>query len=389
MGVAARVNKKRIWGRWVSIGIAAVLLGGLFVNGQTAVNAQEGARTSNAQVSAQPTAKPGIKQETKKVKVGNKSFTVQTVRIPKGTPVTVRLVKNPVGSTEAFASIVKNYRAEAAINGAFFEAYGGPPDPYGMLIANGELIHKGGYGTTIGFKKDGTAIMDSLRATLTGTVVSPEGKSMGWYATFLNRVPAEGSSTSILFTPARGSKVGFTGGIAVTVDDGKVVKNEVNANAVIPDNGFVLVFTGTQKSTAERFAIGSEVNLQLTYKDAQDQPLPEWEDVVTGAGAGPRLVKDSKVALNAAEEGFNDSKILTASAARSGIAIMQDGSIMLATVPGATMKQWADIMKALGAKQAMNLDGGASSAMYSGGKIVTPAGRLLSNTLVFGSSLNK
>lgn len=364
-------------------------MGGLFVNGQTAVNAQEGARTSNAQVSAQPTAKPGIKQETKKVKVGNKSFTVQTVRIPKGTPVTVGLAKNQVGSTEAFASIVKNYRAEAAINGAFFEAYGGPPDPYGMLIANGELIHKGGYGTTIGFKKDGTAIMDSLRATLTGTVVSPEGKSMGWYATFLNRVPVEGSSTSILFNPARGSKVGFTGGIAVTVDDGKVVKNEVNANAAIPDNGFVLVFTGTQKSTAERFAIGSEVNLQLTYKDAQDQPLPEWEDIVTGVGAGPRLVKDSKVALNAAEEGFNDSKILTASAARSGLAIMQDGSIMLATVPGATMKQWADIMKALGAKQAMNLDGGASSAMYSGGKIVTPAGRLLSNTLVFGSSLNK
>ncbi|WP_033404150.1 phosphodiester glycosidase family protein [Paenibacillus fonticola] len=383
------MNKKRIWMRWVSIGIAGVLLGGLFVNGQTAVNAQEGARTSNAQVSAQPTAKPGIKQETKKVKVGNKSFTVQTVRIPKGTPVTVGLAKNQVGSTEAFASIVKNYRAEAAINGAFFEAYGGPPDPYGMLIANGELIHKGGYGTTIGFKKDGTAIMDSLRATLTGTVVSPEGKSMGWYATFLNRVPVEGSSTSILFNPARGSKVGFTGGIAVTVDDGKVVKNEVNANAAIPDNGFVLVFTGTQKSTAERFAIGSEVNLQLTYKDAQDQPLPEWEDIVTGVGAGPRLVKDSKVALNAAEEGFNDSKILTASAARSGLAIMQDGSIMLATVPGATMKQWADIMKALGAKQAMNLDGGASSAMYSGGKIVTPAGRLLSNTLVFGSSLNK
>ncbi|MNJ60560.1 hypothetical protein D3C77_563010 [compost metagenome] len=61
---------------------------------------------------------------------------------------------------------------------------------------------------------------------------------------------------------------------------------------------------------------------------------------------------------------------------------------MIATVSGATMKQWADIMKALGAKQAMNLDGGASSAMYGGGKMLTPAGRLLSNTLVFGSNLN-
>lgn len=66
---------------------------------------------------------------------------------------------------------------------------------------------------------------------------------------------------------------------------------------------------------------------------------------------------------------------------------MADGSVMLATVPGATMKQWAEVMQKLGAKQAMNLDGGASSALYGGGKVLTSAGRLLSNTLVFGHNL--
>lgn len=331
--------------------------------------------------------RPTIKQETKKVKVGNKSFTVQTVRIPKGTPVTVGLAKGQVGSTEDFAAIIRRYGAEAAINGAFFEAYGGPPDPYGTLIANNVAMHKGGNGTTIGFKKDGTAIMDELRISITGTVLSPEGSSKGWYATFMNRTPLAGSSTSIMFTPARGSKVGFSGGIAVTIDEGKVVRNEVNANAAIPKNGYVLIFTGTEKSSADRFTVGSEVNLTISYKNAEGESLPAWEEVVTAVGAGPRLVKDSKVALNAAAEGFNDAKILTSSAARSGIAILQDGSIMLATVPGATMKQWADIMKALGAKQAMNLDGGASSALYGGGKVLTNAGRQLSNTLVFGSGL--
>lgn len=366
---------KHHWRKWLSMVLAGSVLAGVltFSGGSAAAAAQ----TS------------GIKTETKKVKVGKKSFTVQTVRIPKGTPVTVGLAKRQVGSTEDFASIVKGYRAEAAINGAFFEAYGGPPDPYGTLIAGEEVMHKGGNGTTIGFKRDGTAIMDELRISITGTVVSPEGKSRGWYATFMNRVPLAGSSTSIMFTPARGSKVGFSGGLAVTVEDGRVVGNEVNANASIPKNGYVLVFTGTEKSSAERFAVGSEVELKLSYKNPQGELLPEWEDVVAAVGAGPRLVKDSKVALNAAAEGFHDAKILTSSAARSGIAIMQDGSIMLATVPGATMKQWAEIMKALGAKQAMNLDGGASSALYGGGKMLTTAGRHLSNILVFGANLNK
>lgn len=360
------------WRKWASTCMAVFIILGVF------------AASSGSAAAAQP---PNIKHENKKVKIGNKSFNVQTVRIPKGTPVTVGLAKGQVGSTEKFAAIVKSYRAEAAINGAFFEAYGGPPDPYGTLIANNEVMHKGGNGTTIGFKKDGTAIMDELRISITGTVLSPEGKSKGWYATFMNRVPLAGSSTSIMFTPARGSKVGFSGGIAVTVAEGKVVKNEVNANAEIPKNGYVLVFTGSEKSSAERFVIDSEVNLTISYKNAEGEPLPAWEDVVTAVGAGPRLVKDSKVALNAAAEGFNDAKILTSSAARSGIAIMQDGSIMLATVSGATMKQWADIMKSLGAKQAMNLDGGASSALYGGGKMLTTAGRDLSNTLVFGSGL--
>lgn len=366
--------RKQNWKGWASALMAILVIVAVISPGPGSAEA------------AQP---PSIKLETKKIKVGKKSFTVQTVRIPKGTPVTVGLAKGQVGSTEEFASIVKRYGAEAAINGAFFEAYGGPPDPYGTLIANSKVMHKGGNGTTIGFKKDGTAIMDELRISITGTVFSPDGKSKGWYATFMNRTPLAGSSTSIMLTPDRGSKVGFSGGIAVTVDEGKVIRNEANANAAIPKNGYVLVFTGNEKSSADRFEIGSEVNLTFSYKNAKGESLPAWEDVVTAVGAGPRLVKDSKVELNAAAEGFNDAKILTSSAARSGIAIMQDGSIMLATVPGATMKQWADIMKSLGAKQAMNLDGGASSALYGGGKSLTNAGRHLSNTLVFGLGLKK
>jgi exopolysaccharide biosynthesis protein len=43
----------------------------------------------------------------------------------------------------------------------------------------------------------------------------------------------------------------------------------------------------------------------------------------------------------------------------------------------------ADILRKLGAYQAMNLDGGASSGLYCNGQTLTAPGRLLSNALVF------
>ncbi|SEN06633.1 Predicted protein [Paenibacillus sp. OK076] len=331
-------------------------------------------------------AKAAISTKVQKVKAAGRSFTVQTVSIPKGTPVTVGLAKKQVGQTATLPSIVKAYGAQAAINGAFFEAYNGAPDPYGMLIANGKVIHIGRYGTTIGFKEDGSAIMDSLQVSLTGKVTDTEGKSRSWYATFINRTPSANASITMLYTPERGSTVGFKGGTAVVMEKGIVTKKVPNTNVAIPKNGSVLVFTGNQKASSDRFTVGSTVEMDYKYTNAAGKEIP-WEDVVTAVGAGPRLVKDGKVAVNPASEGFKDSKILNASGARSGIAIMADGSVMLATVPGATIKEWAAVMQKLGAKQAMNLDGGASSGMYAGGKMLTSPGRLLSNTLVFGGSV--
>jgi exopolysaccharide biosynthesis protein len=48
------------------------------------------------------------------------------------------------------------------------------------------------------------------------------------------------------------------------------------------------------------------------------------------------------------------------------------------------MKQWAAVMLKLGAYQAMNLDGGASSGLLLKNKTITAEGRLLSNALLFG-----
>ncbi|NGZ75882.1 phosphodiester glycosidase family protein [Saccharibacillus alkalitolerans] len=336
----------------------------------------------------QADAAASITTAVRKVSAAGRTFTVQTVTIPKGTKAALGLAQGQVGQTQNFASIVKNSKATAAINGAFFNSYGGPADPYGTLISKGQVVHTGYYGTSIGFKKDGTVLMDSLRANIAGMVTgkpdkSGRSKSASWYATFVNRTPDTGQNVVLMYNSARGTNVGFSGGIAVTVRKDKVVKKEANRNAAIPSDGYVLVYHGSEQTNAGRFEVGSTVEMNITYLDVNKKPIP-WDDVVTAVGAGPRLVKDGKVALDPAGEGFSDPKILTASGARSGIAIMPDGSVMLATVGGATMKQWAQVMQKMGAKQAMNLDGGASSAMYANGRTLTNAGRSLSNTLVFG-----
>jgi exopolysaccharide biosynthesis protein len=81
-------------------------------------------------------------------------------------------------------------------------------------------------------------------------------------------------------------------------------------------------------------------------------------------------------------EGFSSEKILTYSMARSAVGVTKDNKLLLVTVNSATIGELAEIMKSLGAYNAMNLDGGASSGLYYKGSYLTTPGRELSNALV-------
>ncbi|NBD26570.1 phosphodiester glycosidase family protein [Paenibacillus sp. T1] len=325
------------------------------------------------------------KLEARTVKIAGRSFAVRTVTIPKGMPVTAGYANRRIGTTQSLAGIASAYQADIAINGAFFDSYSGIPDPYGMLISGGQPAHIGNTGTTIGFKWDGGAVMDTLRLSINGTVSAADGRTRSWYAYFMNRLPT-GQSAATLFTPQRGKTLGFAAENAVVVQRGVVTAIRHGADAAIPADGFVIVYQGGEAGQAERFSVGASVSYTLRTTNLIGASV-DWSGVHTAVGAGPRLVADGKVALDAAAEGFRDPKILTGGGARSGIAIRRDGSILIATVPGATMKQWAEIMLQLGAGQAMNLDGGASSGMLFQGRTVTQPGRALSNALLFGKQL--
>jgi Exopolysaccharide biosynthesis protein related to N-acetylglucosamine-1-phosphodiester alpha-N-acetylglucosaminidase len=269
------------------------------------ITAESQSETARITIPIEVTAAAAVaapKYASVKVMVSGKTYTVQTVTVPKGTPVTAGLANKKVGHVQSLRGIAAAYRADVAVNGTFFSAYSDPPIPYGNIISNGEAANISNSGTTIGFRTDGTAVMDTLRIrTSTRRIAGKEDKSY-------------------------------------------VMTNDK----------------------------GDSLN---------------WSDVHTAIGAGPRLVVNGEVKIDAEAEGFRDPKILTGGGARSGIGIKKDGSILIATIPGATMKQWAAVMLKLGAYQAMNLDGGASSGLLFKDKTITAEGRLLSNALLFGSGL--
>ncbi|MFC4777025.1 phosphodiester glycosidase family protein [Paenibacillus sp. GCM10023252] len=333
-----------------------------------------------------PSSALKARTETKKLQLSGRTYTVQTITIPKGLPVTAALAGRRIGAVQLLQDIAKGYRAEAAINGTFFESYGGIPEPWGTVISDGRLEHIGNLGTAAGFTWDGTVLMDTLRVSIQGGTNGSYSYPNNWYAYFVNRTPAAGASAAILYTPKRGAKLGFARGRSVTIRGGKVTAVQKNVNAVIPADGYVLNFTGAEEKLADRFKVGVQVDYKTVTTNLAKQPV-NWSRVHTALGAGPRLVRDGKLAVDPVKEGFNSPKITRDAATRSALLVKKDGTIMLATVPSATMKQWGSLMLQLGAYQAMNMDGGASSGLYFQGRVITAPGRTLSNLLVFGSNL--
>ncbi len=106
--------------------------------------------------------------------------------------------------------------------------------------------------------------------------------------------------------------------------------------------------------------------------DAEGNLVPDWleQGVVYAVGGGPRLVEDGKVNVTSLQEQFK-ADVATGRAPRTAVGVTFDDKLLLVAVTGrqayysigVTLEELADIMVELGAKDAMNLDGGGSSTM--------------------------
>ena len=107
-----------------------------------------------------------------------------------------------------------------------------------------------------------------------------------------------------------------------------------------------------------------------------------WEDYQTVVGAGPRLLTEGRITLSPRAEGYRDRHVL-GSATRSALGVTANRQLLLVTVRQAvSLRRLAMMMAQLGARDAVNLDGGTSSALYHAGQIITHPGRGLTNCLM-------
>jgi hypothetical protein len=98
--------------------------------------------------------------------------------------------------------------------------------------------------------------------------------------------------------------------------------------------------------------------------------------------AGPRLVDQGQVSLMPREEGFHDPGIMVRKP-RAAVGLTRANKLLLVTVTRPLfLREMAKVMLALGAENAMCMDGGSSTGLYYGGKSYQVPQRVMTNVLV-------
>ncbi len=107
-----------------------------------------------------------------------------------------------------------------------------------------------------------------------------------------------------------------------------------------------------------------------------------WRGYSTVLGCGPALLLDGVIDIDPEGERFQSRKV-TMRTPRSGVGItLGDRIILLQTRSSVDLDELAEIFKALGCHEAMNLDAGASLAFHADGKTYQRPSRKLTNILV-------
>lgn len=137
----------------------------------------------------------------------------------------------------------------------------------------------------------------------------------------------------------------------------------------IPSDGYVLVARQAPEA-AKQLPVGMTVRGRQGYIPEKFSNFPNL------VGAGPLLLKNGNISLDGKLENFQ-AGFDTQSADRSAIATTKEkGKLLLATVQAApegvapNLLQTAEVLKKIGAVDALNLDGGSSSTLFLGGNVL-------------------
>lgn len=341
----------------------------------------------------------------KTVTINNQKKTVNVVTVDLNNTniqLGVVIANDKIGGHEDFSNMIKRKKPIAAINANYFDAYK-TLEPMGAIMIDNKFQYLEGSPTSMIVTDDGKVQIGQYNMGINGYINgfrennwNNETQSMDynlfkiWY---VNNVPKD-STGAYIYTPARGSKIDLNGGIAIEVIKNKVTKITKNAKqASIPKNGYVIYYGDTksfENYVDQRFKVGDKIELEYEILEAKENAQKKQEElkeikqnnIKSIISAGPYLVENGKSIYDPNKNGFKEDKITKNRGQRSAIGITKNNKLLLVTGSNLNMKELSQIMVKLGADRAMNLDGGASSALYANGKTITPAGRKLHTVLM-------
>lgn len=271
-------------------------------------------------------------------------------------------------STLAGTAAADGETLTAAVNADFFSLYTGVP--MGVLLADGRLLSSSDSRDAVGFDKDGKAIFGKI-----GETITIETADVTLPVSHINKYP--GVYGTYLLTRDYGETTTLTGFAAteyvLALDDdltlGGAVRAEVTEVREAAENGEIpagcavltvpVAFATATEYTA--LAVGETVTVRVACESG-------FADAVTAIGGGDVILRDGKPVDGVVDEEHEKTR-----QPRTALGVRADGSYLLFVADGRrtgyagglTLTALADTLLALGCTDAINFDGGGSTALVT------------------------
>lgn len=274
---------------------------------------------------------------------------------------------NTLVGTAPLTQTAQQWQVAAAINGGFFNR--NTQLPLGAIRRDSRwlsspILNRGAIAwNDLGEVKIGHLSLQETLITSTGERLPVVSVNSGYIQPGIARHTPEWGTT---YTPLSDNET------IVVIQNNQVISQSPAGLAdrtafPIPPDGYLLAI---RDNPATGFlAIGTIVRYETTPFPSEFGRYPQI------LGAGPVLLQNRQIVLDAKAEKFRDS-FINESAVRSAIGITATGTLLITTVgnrtggSGPTLHEIAELMRQLGAVDALNLDGGSSTSLYLGGQLL-------------------
>ncbi|BAY44806.1 hypothetical protein SAMD00079811_24080 [Scytonema sp. HK-05] len=327
----------------------------------------------DAMVERNITWAPGLIWRQQFVNLGQQRFPVVWLEMnPRASGIKLKPIwtsTNTLVGTAPLIETAQQYSAVAAINGGYFNRNNRLP--LGAIRRDGQwlsgpILNRG----AIAWNDSGQFYIGRLN--LVETLIGNNNLQLpiltlnsGYVQSGIARyTPAWGAT----YTPLTDNE------IILVVEKNQVINQLIGGKVgeigvPIPQDGYLLTLRGKATSSASSLPIGSSVKMTSSTAPADFSRYPHI------LGAGPLLVQNRQIVLDAKGEKFSDA-FIAQKAVRSGICTTTTGNLIIAAVhnraggAGPTLAEHAQLMQLLGCVNALNLDGGSSTSLYLGGQLL-------------------